>query len=126
MFTRLGRHYAWATPDRVADLSMPAAAMYLRGITQNHFDEQLATLKLGYSVEALIRGLSKGAGGMPDFLEWLPPSLNPFAEYVAHDAPYTPELVAAWSEAIRRGVASNYAFARLDAAKLRKSGWGRR
>lgn len=126
MFTRLGRHYAWATPERVANLTLPAAAMYLKGITQNHYDEQLSTLLLGYNVEALIRGLSKGAGGMPAFGDWVPPALNPFSEFVPEDAPYSPALVRAWSEAVRRGVASNYAFARLDAQKLRASGWGRR
>lgn len=93
------------------------------------YREQAQAARLGYAFEAFARGFSKNPGSMREFGEWLGEAFLP--EYLQRDPyeakppVYSAELVAAFAEALKRGLVSQGAFARLGHAELRQSGWGR-
>jgi hypothetical protein len=122
VFTRLGRHYAWATPDRVADLTYPQISMYLRGIGDNLYREAYPALRLGYVFEAFARSFQQNPSPPPAWLEFVPLWMQTEGPRTKA-APYIPAVVAAWKAAVRLGVASNHDLALLGYQNLKDSGW---
>lgn len=121
----MGYHYAWATLAEVDELTLPQALMYLRRIPDRLYEQNEATLMLGYGFEAFRRGWGKNPPPMPKWWDFVPPSMRPHAitNRPPESAPYSLEIAAAWSLAMRLSIASNYAFARLGVDKLKASGW---
>ena len=91
------------------------------------YREQAQAARLGYAFEAFVRGFSKSPGAMPEFGKWLAEAFLPeYMQTDPHEAEppvYSAELVAAFVEALKRGLVSQGAFARLGHAELRRSGW---
>lgn len=121
----MGWHYAWATLEAVDELTLPQALMYLRRIPDRLYEAAEAPLMLAYSFEAFKRGWGKTPPPMPKWWDFVPASMRPFAitNRPPELAPFSLEVAAAWSLAMRLGIASNYAFARLGIDNLKASGW---
>lgn len=122
VFTRLGRHYAWATPECVVDMTYPQIAMYLRGISDNLYRENYPTLRMGYVLEAFSRSFQENPPPPPTWQEFVP-------EWMQHESarpkqrPYSEAVLRAWKAAVRLGVASNHDLALLGYRNLKDSGW---